>query len=115
MSVPFLQLISRLTVDRILIKLGEYVGTSVRLIVLRFHCATPVGLCATQRTKGDFFFHLYAFQSILRHTSFLNFRAREAQNPQAKQARCECEYAAPDCDTSDSDLLVCIHLNLCEG
>ena len=53
-----------LTICRILIKLGENVGTSVRLIVLKFHCAT-----------------------------------RE------KQARCEREYAAPDCATSDSYLL----------
>ena len=36
-----------LTLGRILIRLGENVGTLVRLIVSKFHCATPLGLCAT--------------------------------------------------------------------
>ena len=38
-----------LTVGRIFIKLGENVGTLVRLIVLKFHCATPLRVCATLR------------------------------------------------------------------
>ena len=37
---------------------------------------------------------------------FENFCERKAQEAQAKRARCEREYAAPDCDTSDSDFLV---------
>ena len=37
---------------------------------------------------------------------FKIFHEREAQNAQSNRARCECEYAVPDCDTSDSDHLV---------
>ena len=46
------------------------------------------------------------FESIETHFFFENFRERETLNARAKRARCEREYAAPDCDTSDSDLLV---------
>ena len=31
---------------------------------------------------------------------------RSEKRARTKRARCECEYAAPDCDTNDSDLLV---------
>ena len=41
-----------LTMGRILIKLSENVGTSVQLIVLKFFCATPLGLCATREARN---------------------------------------------------------------
>ena len=41
-----------LTMGRIFIKLGENIGTSVRSIVLKFHCATPLGLCATREARN---------------------------------------------------------------
>ena len=63
-----------LTIGRILIKLSENVGTSVRLIVFKFeHSAVK------EKTthKDNFFLHFYAFQSNssrLRHTFvFENF------------------------------------------
>ena len=102
------------TMSCILIKLGENVLTSVQLIVSNFSCATPLWLCAYWVKGLNFFLHFYAFQRILsrsRHTfCFENFRDPEAQNARVKQARCECEYATPDCDISNSDLLVIIKI-----
>ena len=68
-----------LTMSRILIKLGENVGTSVRLIVLKFENSAAKGNTTHARGKKKFFFfffflHFYAFQGIfsqLRHTFFL--------------------------------------------
>ena len=41
-----------LTMSWILIKLGENIETSVRLIVSKFHSATPFGLCATHEARN---------------------------------------------------------------
>ena len=73
---------------RILIKLGENVGTLVRLIVLKFeHSAVrgkPFRLCVSE-----------LFESIETHF-FFNFEHSAAKGN---------NYAAPDCDSSDSDLI----------
>ena len=105
--------------SRVLIKLGDNVVTLIRLIVLKFYCDTVLRLCATREARNGskgliFFLHFYAFQSISsrsRHTClFRKFSwARSANCARAKRARCEREFAAPDCDTSDSDLLVKIN------
>ena len=55
-----------------------------------------------QRGK-NLFLHFYAFQSIssrLRHFIFKNFCERKSEQDAS------AKYDAPDCDTSDSDLLV---------
>ena len=62
-----------LTMGRILIKLGENVGTLIRLIVLKFEHSAAKGKTTH---KGKIFWHFYAFQSIssrLRHTFFFKF------------------------------------------
>ena len=41
-----------LTMDRILIKLSENVGTLVQLFVLKFHCDKPLGLCAMREMRN---------------------------------------------------------------
>ena len=57
---------------------------SVRLIVLKFHCATPLKLCARVKGVKKFFAFLCVsehFESIeTRFFFFENFREREAQN-----------------------------------
>ena len=104
-----------ITMGQILIKHGENDGSLVRLIVLRF-------LCAMRKVhNGSNFFHFYVLQSIssrLRHTFFPRIFV-SAKRAQTKRARCEREYAAPECDTSDIDLLVIfiflpLHIK-CEG
>ena len=80
---------------RILIKLGENVGTSVWLILLKFHCATPLELCATRKahngSKGLMFLHFYmrfrAFPVDWDNFFFENFREREAQISQEQSEK----------------------------
>ena len=77
--------------DRILIKLGENVGTTVRLIVLKFH-------------KNQF-----SVDVIMTSFLFLKLFLGEATLLKGKQfCAKENNYAAPDCDTGDSGL-VSIH------
>ena len=61
-----------LTVGRSLIKIGENVGTLVRLIVLKFHCKTPFELCTTcearkysKKNKINFFAFLCVSEQTL--------------------------------------------------
>ena len=70
-----------------------------------------------KRVKKIFFFflHFYAFKSILsrlRRPFYFSKIFVSAKCAWAKWARCEREYATPDCDTSNSDLLVRIYKKL---
>ena len=79
---------------RILIKLGKNVGTLIRLIVLKCH-------------KNRF-----SVDVIM--TSFLFFQLflREATLLKGKQVCAKGNnYVAPDCDTSDSDLVSAENVN----
>ena len=49
---PAIKAYISVTMSWILMKLGESVGTQVRLIVLKFHCASPLGLCATREARN---------------------------------------------------------------
>ena len=58
-------------------------------------------------------FHFYAFQSIssrLRHTYFFKFLRGSNCSKRKKVCVKGNNYAAPDCDSSDSDLVI-IHFN----
>ena len=115
-SVTLLQLILYLLWVGFMINLGENVGTLVRLIVhvSKFHCATLLRLCATRKSRNrskrqTFFRHFYVFQRILsrlRHT--FSFMSVKRKMRASKATRWEREYAAPNCDTSNSNLLVLV-------
>ena len=78
---------------QILIKLGENVGTLGRLIVVKFH-------------KNRFSFDIVMM-------SFLFFKVISKGRDSAQREKLCAkgnDYTAPDCDTSNSDLLVCIFL-----
>ena len=80
-----------LTVGRILIKLGENVGTLVRLIVPYF---IKIGLVLTL---------------LWRYSYLLKLFLREATLLKAKQLCAKGNnFAAQDCDTSESNLLVMV-------
>ena len=49
------------TMGQILIKLSENVGTLVQLIVLKFHCVTPLEHCVNCVKGVKFSLHFYAF------------------------------------------------------
>ena len=80
-----------LTMCRILIKLGENVGTLVRLIVLKFH-KNQFGFDVIMTS-----FHFFFSKLFLRKATLLKSKRLCSKGN---------NYAAPDCDTSDSDLLV---------
>ena len=88
-----------LTMGRILIKLGENVGTLVRLIVLKFeHSATK----GNTTHKGKFFIAFLCvskqFETIETHFFFLKILSILQQS--------ETIIPALDCDSSDSDLVI---------
>ena len=75
------------TMGRVLIKLDENVGTSVRLIVSQFH---------KNRFSVDVIMTSFIFKLFLREATLLIGKQLCAKGN---------NYAAPDCDTSDSDLV----------
>ena len=94
-----------LTLDRILIKLGENVRTLVRMIVLKFH-------------KNRFSVDVIMTSFLFSFFKGSNSSEKEATLLQGKQlcskrkknsVQRDENYAAPDCDTSDSDLLVLLY------
>ena len=57
----------------ILTKLCENVGTSGRLIVSKFRCATPLGLCATRKSQFKMLKHIRSISGDSLSNETLNF------------------------------------------
>ena len=85
-----------LSMGRILIKLGENVENLVRLIVFKFHCT----MCKARNKSKGWIFCLFVFFFL-----FIAFLVNGDTLIFFKNF-CKSKYAAPDCDTSDSYLLV---------
>ena len=76
---------------RILIILGENVGTSVKLIVFKFH---------KNKLSFDVIMTSFLFLKVIFKGSY------SAQSQGKKLCAKGNNYAAPDCDTSNSNLVV---------
>ena len=123
---PVIKAYISVTISWILMKLGESVGTYVRLIALKFHCVRRSGFALIgQRGKKFFCAFLCVsehFESIQTHFFFENFRDREASKMRAcwsdwlyqsfiknhyQLSYCSLEivYAVKDCDHCGALLL----------
>ena len=94
-----------LTFGWILIKFGENVGTLVRMIVLKFH----KNRFSFDVIMTSFFYYFFkGTNSSDREATLLKGKQLCSKRKKNSVQRDE-NYAAPDFDTSDSDLLVLLY------